>query len=362
MSAVYLHFNLDKNENNVKSLFLNENNIECGVYVDPLLSTYSNLHLSPKEVANLIKDYGFNTVHLVVVDVSNNATSFSNLLKSYVDAFHSEKTLVILTVYPPTDEIAWKTHPEWRQKFLNGESKYDWRVYLAPTNDEFVSYYLENVKRLLKAYNFDGIELAECWYEVDAGPSNSYYADFSNSMRQKFKEVSGVDPLELFNSSSPNYYLKDVQTYDKWVNFRIKVITNFMKRIIEAAKEVNPNIRTYVMYLPDVGQNYSTREYHAQDLEAIIKDVSPDYVVIETAWQDWIKVDLSPDYVKLYADHYLKEIKDEKIKVIVQTDVGSVPQMRRNLEWVKEFANNATSYGFKGVVFYEFSVGSFIKR
>jgi hypothetical protein len=79
MSAVYLHFSLDKNENNMRSLFLNENNIEYGVYVDPLLSTYSNLHLSPKEVANLIKDYGFNTVHLVVVDASNNAASFSSL-------------------------------------------------------------------------------------------------------------------------------------------------------------------------------------------------------------------------------------------------------------------------------------------
>lgn len=361
-AVVYLYLNLSMNKTAIMPLFLSKEKAEYGVYVDPFLSTYSNPRLTPKEVAKLVKGYGFNTAHLVVVNVGDISSSFSNTISSYVEALRSENLSVVLTIYPPTDSIAWETHPEWRQRFLNGESKYDWRVYLAPTNDGFVTYYLENVKRLLKTYNFDGIELAECWYEVDEGPSSPYYADFSSSMRQKFKEASGVDPLELFNSSSLHYYLKDSQLYEEWVNFRVEVITNFMKNILNAAKEVNPNIRTYVMYLSDVGQNYSTRIDHAQDLNAIIKDVRPDYVVIETAWQDWIRVDLSPSYVKSYADYYVSKVHNAQVKIIVQTDVGSVSQMRRSLDWVKEFTQNAIDNGFDGVVFYEFSIGSFIKQ
>ncbi|MBO3763179.1 MAG: hypothetical protein QXS21_00165 [Thermoproteota archaeon] len=345
----------------VTPLFSGNEKVERGVYVDPLLNTYSNFHLTPEKVAKLIKDYGFNVVHLVIVNVGDNSASFSSLISSYVKSFRLENLSVVLTIYPPTDEVAWKTHPEWRQRFLNGESKYDWRVYLAPTDDDFVAYYLENVRRLLKEYNFNGIELAECWYEVDEGPSSPYYADFSSSMRQKFKEASGVDPLELFNSSSPYYYLKNSQLYEEWVNFRVKVITNFMKKILSVAKEVNPNIKTYVMYLSDVGQNYSTRIDHAQDLNAIVRDVKPDYIVIETAWQDWIKADLSPSYVKAYADHYVSIVHNAQVKVIIQTDVGSIAQMKRSLEWVKEFSNSAIKNGFDGVVFYEFSIGSFVK-
>lgn len=358
--AYLVYLSLGAHKINTKPLFSNKGKVEYGVYVDPLLSTYSNLHLTPKEVARIIKSYGFNVVHLVIVNVGDNSPSLSSTISSYVEALRSENLSVVLTIYPPTDIVAWETHPEWRQRFLNGKSQYDWRVYLAPTSDEFVAYYLENVKRLLKAYNFDGIELAECWYEVDEGPKSPYYADFSDSMRQRFKEVSGVDPLELFNSSSPYYYLKNPQLYEKWVNFRVEVITKFMKKILDAAKEVKPNIKTYVMYLSDVGQNYSTRVDHAQDLDAIVKDVKPDYVVIETAWQDWIKADLSPSYVKLYADHYVSKVHEAQVKVIVQTDVGSVQQMRRSLEWVKEFSDNAINNSFDGVVFYEFSIGSFI--
>ncbi|MEM0161795.1 MAG: hypothetical protein QXO62_01910, partial [Thermoproteota archaeon] len=154
----------------VTPLFSGNEKVERGVYVDPLLNTYSNFHLTPEKVAKLIKDYGFNVVHLVIVNVGDNSASFSSLISSYVKSFRLENLSVVLTIYPPTDEVAWKTHPEWRQRFLNGESKYDWRVYLAPTDDDFVAYYLENVRRLLKEYNFNGIELAECWYEVDEGP------------------------------------------------------------------------------------------------------------------------------------------------------------------------------------------------
>ncbi len=361
-AVVYLYLNLNMNKTNATPLFSSKGKAEYGIYVDPFLNTYDNLRLTPKEVARLVKSYGFNAVHLVIVNVGDNSPSFSNIIGSYVEALRSENLSVVLTIYPPTDRVAWETHPEWRQRFLNGESKYDWRVYLAPTDDGFVAYYLENVKRLLKTYNFDGIELAECWYEVDEGPSSPYYADFSSSMRQKFKEASGIDPLELFNSSSPHYYLRDSQLYEEWVNFRVAVITNFMKNILNAAKEVNPNIRTYIMYLSDVGQSYNTRIDHAQDLNAIVKDVRPDYIVIETAWQDWIKVNLSPSYVKSYADYYVSKIHDAQVKVIVQTDVGSVPQMKRGLDWVKEFTQNAIDNGFDGVVFYEFSIGSFIKQ
>lgn len=360
--CLYINFGSGMNKINTIPLFLGKEKTEYGVYVDPFLYTYNNFRLTPKEVARLVKSYGFNVVHLIAVNVGDNSSSFLNVMSSFVEAFRSENLSIVLTIYPPTDRVAWETHPEWRQRFLNGGSQYDWRVYLAPTNDDFVIYYLKNVKRLLKAYNFDGIELAECWYEVDKGPGSPYYADFSSSMRQKFKEASGIDPLELFNSSSPYYYLRDSKLYEKWVNFRVEVIVNFMKKILNAAKEVNPNIKTYIMYLSDVGQNYSTRVVHAQDLDAIVKDVKPDYVVIETAWQDWIKIDLSPDYIKSYAAYYVSKVHGSGVKVIAQTDVGSVPQMKRNLEWVKEFTQHAVNNGFDGVVFYEFSIGSFVKR
>jgi hypothetical protein len=333
------------------------------VCVDPVFDFYKPYPWS--HWAKVIKNYGFTAIDLVIVwekpDVREQA--------EIVSAFHNEGLKCRLRLYPTTDGEAYKVHPEWRQILLNGESKYDWRLYLCPNDPEFAAFMQNKINVICSEVEYDGIQLAEPWFEVWGGayPSNPVkgaYACLCSDCREKFQSKFGIDPLHLFQEENPLYFEKpeNKDIYEKWVKFRVDTINQFSNQCYDSAHNARPDIHIVHMYLSDCSVELDRgREYQAMDLDAIIKDIPSEMITIEDSWQEWTRPDLKPDFVTEYGKNYCQRIKNIRPGIHIQShlDIGSRHDTKRNYAFMRAFSTYSRRAGFESPSYYEFSIQKF---
>lgn len=169
---------------------------------------------------------------------------------------------------------------------LNDETDYGAK-FMNPANDEVQNYVLNLIGDLAN-YDLDGIILDRCRYD-DYGLES----DFSSVSEQKFEEYIGEKVSDFpgdvmlpgtlsLPSSQPTYF-------KKWLEFRVKVIHDFIVKAREKVKSVNPSIKFGVY----VGAWYSS--YYASG----VNWASPKYdpAILFPEWA-------TPSYKDYgYADH-----------------------------------------------------------
>lgn len=146
---------------------------------------------------------------------------------------------------------------------LPGESE----KFFNPAHPE-VQEYLCNLLKDLAKYDIDGIVL-------DRGRYNDLYSDFSDLSRKQFEEYIGSKvtnwPADILPEGSTNAVLGSKYTqYTKlWLEYRAKVIYEFMEKAREAVKSVNPDIMFgvyvgawYNSYY-NTGVNWASKRYNA---------------------------------------------------------------------------------------------------
>lgn len=336
------------------------------ISVDPAFDFYKSHPWS--YWAKKIKEEGMTAVDIVIV--WNHPTIEEQ--KPIVQAFHNAGLACRLRLYPTTDGEAYQQHPEWRQKLLNGQSKYDWRVYLCPNDTAFSAYMENKIEKICHDVPYDAIQLAEPWFEVWGGPyeenpAHGAYACLCDNCRRGFEKISGVDPILLFDKNNPYYFRKsgNKELYKKWIKFRVDSLNDFSIRCYAGAKRGRPGIKTIHMYLSDCNVKLNAvREYQAMDLEEIVTKIKPDMITIEDAWQDWTRPDLKPDFVLDYGKAYVQRIKKLAPDMKIQThlDIGSGKETKRNLQFMREFSAYSVKAGFDSPSFYEYSVQKFDEK
>ena len=334
------------------------------VSIDPSFEYYNKR--SWMETAGTLRELGFTSVNVIIVNKIPIPVQ-----REILHAFHSREIACVLRLYPTTDFEAYEKHPEWRQRSLDGTSRHDWRVYLCPNVEAFTEHSCRMIQATLKEMDYDAIELAEPWFEVWGGPykenpSRGKYACVCDTCCQMFQNRYRMNPRDFFDEKSPAYFQKseNADLYEKWQDFRVESILRFSKRLYDTARSVRPQIKIIHMHLSDCTvEPEKSREYQAQDLEAAVKTLKPDILIIQDSWQDWTRKDLTPDFVKQYAAAYVKRIRelDRKAHIKVHADIGSQKQMQRSYSWMRKFSAYAREGGFDAPIYYEFSLGDYTR-
>ncbi|MBI4280013.1 MAG: hypothetical protein HY660_16295 [Armatimonadetes bacterium] len=311
-------------------------------------------------VARAVAAQGFTAVHLMPLDLT---ISHGDAIA----AFHRAGLRVALAIHPTTDFHAYHARPDWRQRMLNGGSRFDWRVYLCPAHDGVRRHVAERVTALLASDPYDAVAFVEPWLEVWGGPGadnpqHGYYACIAEPMRQRFRRVHGADPLALFEARNGSYRLRpDVsgtRLYQQWVEFRAQVLAEFLAQVALAARRARPGIPVMVTHLADAriaGEEGRAREYLGQDLEVVLRTVRPEAVILETAWQDWLQSGLPPTYVRDYARAY-RRLVNGRARTLVLPDVGSI--VARPPAWVRDMAASVRQAGLDGYVLFSWDVSA----
>jgi hypothetical protein len=133
-------------------------------------------------------------------------------LKRLIDACHRRAILVYAWLeLPHVSEKFWADHPQWREKTaLLQDAHLDWRKLINLTNRDAFAAVAAGVRHLLGRYDWDGVNLAELYFESLEGYLNpARFTPLNDDVRLEFRAAQGYDPIELFDPASPRHPSKD---------------------------------------------------------------------------------------------------------------------------------------------------------
>jgi hypothetical protein len=124
-------------------------------------------------------------------------------LKKLIEACHREGILVYAWFeLPHVSEKFWADHPAWReQTAVLQDAQLDWRKLMNLTNRECFRAVSAGVRALVGRFDWDGVNLAELYFESLEGMANpSRFTPMNAEVRALFQQEAGFDPRELFGT------------------------------------------------------------------------------------------------------------------------------------------------------------------
>jgi hypothetical protein len=138
-------------------------------------------------------------------------------LKKLIEACHREGVLVYAWLeLPHVSEKFWTDHPEWREKTaVLQDAQLDWRKLMNLANRDCFRVVSTGVKQLVTRFDWDGVNLAELYFESLEGIGNpSRFTPMNSDVRAEFKREADFDPIELFSTR------KDAASRKLFLDFR----------------------------------------------------------------------------------------------------------------------------------------------
>src|SRR5204862_199725 len=122
-------------------------------------------------------------------------------LERLIEACHRNGILIYAWFeLPHVSEKFWTDHPEGREKTgLLQDAHLDWRRLMNLQNRQCFEAVAKDVKSLIARFDWDGVNLAELYFESLEGQTNlARFTPFNDDVRSDFKAWKGVDPLQAF--------------------------------------------------------------------------------------------------------------------------------------------------------------------
>lgn len=174
-------------------------------------------------------------------------------------------------LYRDPEKKSWATYENLQTGITNTLNKGKGTKFFNPAKDE-VQEYICNLLRDLAKYNIDGIFL-------DRGRFDGIQSDFSDIALESFQSYLGGIKIQNYPHDilPPGATMKDVLSmttyppyFTKWLEFRAKIIHDFMDKARNAVKSTNSNIKFgvyvggwYSTYY-EVGVNWASQKYNPQ--------------------------------------------------------------------------------------------------
>ncbi len=172
-------------------------------------------------------------------------------LARLIEACHREGILVYAWLeLPHVSDKFWNDHPEWREKTaVLQDAQLDWRKLMNLTNRECFRAVSAGVQQLTARFDWDGVNLAELYFESLEGMGNaSRFTPMNNDVRALFRKQSGFDPLELFSTR------KDAASRAAFLEFRASLARKMQEEWIaelETARRRKPHLDLVLTHVDD---------------------------------------------------------------------------------------------------------------
>lgn len=144
-------------------------------------------------------------------------------LRRLIDSCHRNGILVYAWFeLPHVSDKFWEQHPEWREKTaLLQDAQLDWRRLINLTNRDAFNAVSAGVADLVQRFDWDGINLAELYFESLEGYDNpARFTPMNQDVREAFRQQAGFDPHDLFDPGSPHNLSSNTAGLKRFLDFR----------------------------------------------------------------------------------------------------------------------------------------------
>jgi hypothetical protein len=172
-------------------------------------------------------------------------------LDRLIAACHREGILVYAWLeLPHVSDAFWNEHPEWREKTaLLQDAQLDWRKLMNLANPDCSRAAAEGVRRLAARFDWDGVNLAELYFESLEGVGNpSRFTPMNDDVRAEFRRLHGFDPIELFRSRS------DEASRKLFLDYRASLARRIQEQWIgelESTRQTKPHLDLVLTHVDD---------------------------------------------------------------------------------------------------------------
>jgi hypothetical protein len=177
-------------------------------------------------------------------------------LQHLIEACHREGISVYSWLeLPHVSEKFWKDHPEWREKTaVLQDAALDWRKLMNLSDPDCFRAVSLGVSGLINRFDWDGVNLAELYFESLEGAANpARFTPMNTTVRTGFQKQNGFDPVELWSTR------KDKASLRSFLDYRTELARRMQGDWLEEIEKCRANhpdldiILTHVDDRMDVG-------------------------------------------------------------------------------------------------------------
>lgn len=181
------------------------------------------------------RDSGIRALHVAAWHYFEPDGSRDDYLRRLIESCHRRGILVYAWLeLPHVSEKFWTDHPEWREKTaLLQDAHLDWRKLMNLANEDCFRAAAGGVLGLVERFDWDGVNLAELYFESLQGAGNpSRFTPMNEDVRREFSKKAGFDPLELFDPSSPRLRSRNPAGLRRFLDFRAALAGTIQARLL----------------------------------------------------------------------------------------------------------------------------------
>jgi hypothetical protein len=196
-------------------------------------------------------------------------------LRRLIEACHRRGILVYAWLeFPHVSERFWEQHPECREKTALGQdAQLDWRK-LINLSDAACSAEIEKAAAgLLRRFSWDGVNLAEIYYESLEGAANpARFTPMNATIRESFQQEAGFDPAALFDSASPLHQSRNPAGLQRFLAWRRQRIAALHEQWLGFVASVQTELRDLHVVVTQIDDRFdaSVRDSLGADSNALL--------------------------------------------------------------------------------------------
>ena len=193
-------------------------------------------------------------------------------LRKLIEECHRQGILVYAWLeLPHVSEEFWHRHPECREKTATlDDAQLDWRKLVNLAEPSCFDRVEQGVRGLLERFDWDGVNLAELYFESLHGPSNpARFTPMNSFVREEWRSRAAMDPILLFDPASPYFWDRNRKAWEQFADYRAGLALRLQQQWIEVVRDVRPELN---LALTQIDDRFDTRmrEYLGADAAALL--------------------------------------------------------------------------------------------
>lgn len=175
-------------------------------------------------------------------------------LRRVIDASHGQGIAVYAWLeLPHVSDAFWDGTPECREKTATLEdARLDWRKLVNLVDETCVAQIREGTAEMLRRFAWDGVNLAELYFESLLGPEDpARFTPMNDAYREQASARLGFDPLELFDRDGPRYWNDAQEDWKRFVDDRAGLVLDLQKQWLRFIRETLPEAGLVVTQIDD---------------------------------------------------------------------------------------------------------------
>jgi hypothetical protein len=219
---------------------------------------------------------GISSVHVGAWDFFDLKAGRNDYLKRLIEACHQNGILVYAWLeWPHVSEHFWDQHPGWREKAATGrDAPVDWRALVNLEDPDCFRAATAGLRRLLLGFDWDGVDIAELYFESTSGPADpESFTPMNKRVRKDYLNLSGIDPAEFFKPDSDCFWRRNKSAWSKFVDYRANLERNLNERVLQSLSDLRRTARPWfdliLLYVDNI-YDPSMREAVGADLTLIL--------------------------------------------------------------------------------------------